>query len=122
MQESNVTLEAQKILTVSALCKNDNTLINYHITLVLEDLVNDWRTGLDILDKEQERSYYEKESVGRIYFNLTKSTKPSRWRKLIDRAAADDGSIKKGNIQVWWEIHEKYESDLVDHMPFEDDD
>jgi len=30
--------------------------------------------------------------------------------------------VKTGNVQRWWEQHEKFEKDLVELQPFEDDD
>ena len=30
--------------------------------------------------------------------------------------------VKTGNVQRWWEQHEKFEKDLVELQPYEDDD
>jgi len=30
--------------------------------------------------------------------------------------------VKTGNVQRWWEQHEKFEKDLVTLQPYEDDD
>jgi len=30
--------------------------------------------------------------------------------------------VKTGNVQRWWEQHEKFEKDLVELEPYEDDD
>ena len=30
--------------------------------------------------------------------------------------------VKAGNVQRWWEQHEKFEKDLVELQPYEDDD
>jgi len=62
-------------------------------------------------------SNYEMQSVGRVYFNLTKST-ASRWKKILP----DQISKKPQNLGVWWELYEKYEKDLVAFDPWEDDD
>lgn len=62
-------------------------------------------------------SVYEMQSVGRVYFNLTKS-KSSRWKKLIPEQI----SKKPQNMGVWWELYEKYEKELVQFDPWEDDD
>lgn len=64
-----------------------------------------------------EPSYYNMQSVGRLYMNLTKSESPKRWRKLQSTAKSDQGS----NIRMWWEQHEKYEDELDKLDPFEDE-
>jgi len=61
-------------------------------------------------------SYYEVQSVGRIYIHLFKLNKPERWRRLLE------GTEKPPNMSLWWEIHEKYDEDLVKHTQFETDD
>ena len=61
-------------------------------------------------------SYYEFSSVGRLYLNLTKANKPERWRRLLQ------SQDKIPNMQIWWEIHEKHEDDLLKHTTFETDD
>lgn len=39
---------------------------------------------LDLFEEvDPETSYFEYESVGRLYLNLTKTNKPSRWRRLL---------------------------------------
>ena len=53
------------------------------------------------------------QSVGRLYLNLTKSD-ASRWKKFATQE-------KKSNIGVWWELHEKYESELEKHAPIDDE-
>ena len=65
-----------------------------------------------------EISSYELSSVGRVYFNLTKVNAPERWRRIINQ----EFGIKKSNMQIWWELHEKHEEDLVKLDPYEDDD
>lgn len=52
-----------------------------------------------------EPSYFNMQSVGRLYLNLTKVDAPKRWRRLL----AQEFGVKKSNMQVWWELHEKYE-------------
>ena len=66
-------------------------------------------------DVDPETSYYEYESVGRLYMNLTKSNKPSRWRRLLKPTE------KMPNMQLWWEMHEKHENSLLNHTTFETD-
>ena len=63
-------------------------------------------------------STYEFESVGRLYMNLTKVTQPKRWKRLQE----NEMTTKKGQVQVWWEIHEKHHEDLIAIEQFEDDD
>lgn len=39
---------------------------------------------LDLFDEiDTNSSYYEFSSVGRLYYNLTKSNSPNRWRRLL---------------------------------------
>ena len=60
-----------------------------------------------------EPSFKEMQSVGRLYLNLTKTT-DSRWKKFAQQE-------KKSNIGVWWELHEKYETELDKTFPISDD-
>ena len=60
-------------------------------------------------------SYYEFSSVGRLYLNLIKLTRPSRWRRLLKT------TDKIPNMQIWWELHDKYEESLLNHTTFETD-
>jgi hypothetical protein len=62
-------------------------------------------------------SIYEMQSVGRVYFNLTKP-EASRWKKLVPEQMAK----RPQNMGLWWELYEKYEKELVALEPFEDDD
>jgi hypothetical protein len=62
-------------------------------------------------------SVFGMQSVGRVYFNLTKP-EPLRWKKLIPEMVTK----RPQNMGVWWELYEKYERDLVALEPFEDDD
>lgn len=62
-------------------------------------------------------SVYEMQSVGRVYFNLTKP-EASRWKKLVPEQITK----RPQNMGVWWELYEKYERDLIALEPFEDDD
>ena len=50
-----------------------------------------------------------------MYANLTKKTKPSRWRRLIK------SEEKLPNSQLWWDVHEKYADSLLNHTTFETD-
>lgn len=65
-----------------------------------------------------EPSYFNMQSVGRLYLNLTKVDAPKRWRRLLSQ----EFGVKKSNMQIWWELHEKYEEDLVKLEVFEGDD
>ena len=62
-------------------------------------------------------SFFEMQSVGRVYFNLTKP-EPSRWRKML----AKEIDKRPQNMGVWWELWEKHEKELVKLDPWEDDD
>mmetsp|Transcript_36861 Transcript_36861/g.56425 ORF Transcript_36861/g.56425 Transcript_36861/m.56425 type:complete len:259 (+) Transcript_36861:550-1326(+) len=66
-------------------------------------------------------SYYDLQSVGRMYFNLTKPNAPKRWESLIAKTASG-ASAKKGNMQVWWEMVDKYEEELTKVTPLKDED
>lgn len=61
-------------------------------------------------------STYEFQSAGRLYMNLTKSTQPKRWRRLLK------SDQKIDNMNIWWEVHEKYADELEQHTTFETDD
>ena len=71
---------------------------------------------LDLFDEvDTNTSYYEFSSVGRLYLNLVKLDKPKRWRRLLTQTE------KLPNMQIWWELHEKHEEDLLKHTTFETD-
>jgi len=59
-------------------------------------------------------STHGQQSVGRMYFSLTKK-KETRWKKL----ATND--LKRTNLVVWWEVHEKHETELDDLESIEED-
>merc|ERR1711862_783446 len=63
-------------------------------------------------------SYYNIESVGRIYLQLSKVNAPSRWRRLYD----NEFQTKRGTIQFWWELSEKYDKELKELEKFPEDD
>jgi hypothetical protein len=60
-------------------------------------------------------SYFELGSVGRLYANLTKADRPSRWRRLLKQTE------KMQNMHLWWELHERYDEALLKHTQFETD-
>ena len=66
-------------------------------------------------DVNVEKSYYEFSSVGRIYVNLTKTYSPERWERLLKQKE------KMPNMQMWWEMHEKYEQYLSRFKRFDYD-
>lgn len=47
--------------------------------------------------------------------NLVKKDKPSRWRRLLK------STEKLPNMALWWELHDKYRDDLLNHTTFETD-
>ncbi len=49
------------------------------------------------------------QSVGRLYLNLSKVAHPKRWKSL---QSPSDNNLKKSNTQIWYELYEKYESEL----------
>lgn len=72
--------------------------------------------NLELFDEiDTNSSYFELGSVGRLYANLTKADKPSRWRRLLK------SNDKMQNMHIWWEIHEKHEDSLLKHTQFETD-
>lgn len=60
-------------------------------------------------------SFYEFQSAGRLYVNLTKSEQPKRWRRLLKSEERPD------NMRIWYELYETI-GDLEDHTVFETDD
>ena len=64
---------------------------------------------------DTEKSTYELQSVGRLYLNLVKKGAPVRWRRLLDQTE------KLPNMNIWWDLHEKYEESLLNHTTFETD-
>ena len=61
----------EKFFNMSIYCRIDKKILKYELDL---ELFGD----IDI-----DTSFYEIQSVGRLYANLTKSDKPSRWRRLL---------------------------------------
>lgn len=51
-------------------------------------------------------SSYEMQSVGRVALTLMKKT-DARWKGLHS-----DPTLKLGDQQIWWDLYEKYESEL----------
>jgi len=71
---------------------------------------------LDLFDSvDLELSKYEQSSVGRLYVSLVKTGRPNRWRRLLQ------STEKLPNMQLWWELHDKYEEALLNHTQFETD-
>jgi hypothetical protein len=100
--DPNITISDRRFdLQIS--CRIDKQIFRYELNLGLFD-------GIDV-----ETSRFEIGSVGRLYANLTKSNKPSRWRRLLEQTE------KIPNMQIWWEIHEKWDEKLVEHTQFETD-
>ena len=100
--DQNITLtENAFLMTIN--CRIDKQIFRYELNLPLFG-------NIDL-----ENSHYELGSVGRVYANLTKSDHPSRWRRLLKSAD------KIPNMQLWWEIHEKWEEKLLSHTQFDTD-
>ncbi len=59
-------------------------------------------------DIDVDDSKYEFSSVGRLSVTLAKKGRPNRWRRLLKQKE------KMPNMQLWWELHEKYE-DALNH-------
>lgn len=60
-------------------------------------------------------SFYEFQSSGRLYVNLTKADAPKRWRRLLNSEEKPD------NMRTWYERLEEI-GDLEDNTVFETDD
>ena len=94
--DPNITItETHFIMSVS--CRIDKQIFRYELDLELNENID---TNL---------SHFELGSVGRLYANLTKANRPSRWRRLLK------STEKIPNMQIWWEIHEKHEDSLLKH-------
>ena len=93
-------------LELTAMCRNDKKLLKYQLKLDLLESV-----------KNTPDSYLEQSSVGRVFLNLAKAESPSRWRKLLA-----DNAVKPPNMGLWWEVYEKYEKELEQFAPEDDDD
>ena len=95
--DSGQKVTRQRIL-MTAMCRNDKTLLKYQLSLDLN--------GSVLAEPE---SYFETQSVGRIYVSLTKTHDDSnkKWSGLLSSA-----SVKPNNMNVWWDMLEKYEKDL----------
>ena len=75
-----------------------------------------YELNLELYDEiDVETSYYELSSVGRVYVNLTKTTSPVRWVRLLATKE------RLPNMKTWWEMHEKYDSSLRKHTKFDSD-
>jgi len=66
---------------------------------------------------DPEKSYYEFNSVGRLYVNIAKKAKPNRWPFLL---TSYDEQKKYNNMHTWWEIYEKYQHDLSGYAKYDD--
>lgn len=98
----NITF-GEKKFSLMINCRIDKQIFRYELEL---DLMED----IDV-----NASYFELGSVGRVYANLTKASRPSRWRRLLSQTE------KMPNMQLWWEIHEKHEDALLKHAQFDTD-
>ena len=89
---------------------------NVSVKCIKSDGTFAYDLSLELFEKvDEEESFFEKQSAGRVYANLTKKTKPSRWRRLIK------SEQKPPNSQLWWDVHEKYADSLLNHTTFETD-
>ena len=68
-------------------------------------------------DIDVEKSIWEKNGVGRVFFNITKNEQPSRWKRLL----SDKSHYElKPKMQFWVEMYLKYENELENYEPTED--
>lgn len=75
-----------------------------------------YELDLDLFDNiDVEDSKYELGSVGRLSVTLAKKGRPNRWRRLLQQTE------KLNNMQIWWDLHNKYEEALLNHTQFETD-
>jgi hypothetical protein len=94
--DPNITISSNAF-DVSISCRIDKQIFRYELHIELFE------------DIDVNASYFEIGSVGRLYANLTKANKPSRWRRLTKAVE------KIPNMQIWWEIHEKWDEKLLAH-------
>lgn len=100
--DKNVTI-TETNLTVSCMCKKYDGIHKYYMNHELWDAIN------------VTSSFYEFQSAGRLYVNLTKAEQPKRWRRLLKSEDRPD------NMRIWYELYEQI-GDLEDHTTFETDD
>lgn len=98
----NVTI-TETNLTVSCMCKRYDGIHKYILNHELFESIN------------TTASFYEFQSGGRLYVNLTKLEKPKRWRRLLK------SEERPQNMRIWWELQESF-GDLESHTVFETDD
>ena len=53
---------------------------------------------------------FQLQSVGRLGVKLSKKDNPSRWPSLLYQG--EGAKLKPSNMIVWWDVLEKYESEL----------
>ena len=90
------------ILYIKAMCaKTDQSLLKYELNLTLSEQV-----------EQEPVSYFGDLSNGKFFVNLTKVERPAKWKRLL----ADD-QIKPSNMNFWWELYDKYEEELEELSP-----
>jgi hypothetical protein len=100
--DKNITL-GENNFTMYISCRIDKQVFRYELELELFEPI------------DLNSSYFELGSVGRLYANLTKASRPSRWRRLLKQ------SERMPNLSLWWEMHERYDEALLKHTQFETD-
>lgn len=100
--DKNITL-GNNSFSMYISCRIDKQIFRYELDLELFE-------NIDL-----NSSYFELGSVGRLYANLTKADRPSRWRRLLKQTE------KMPNMQIWWEMHERHDEALLKHTQFETD-
>jgi hypothetical protein len=112
--DQNVTITDTN-LTISCMCKK------YNSREVSGSFKSDYSVFKYVMNHElyeainATESYYEFQSAGRLYVNLTKSEKQKRWRRLLKSEERPD------NMRIWYELYDTI-GDLEDHTTFETDD
>ena len=72
---------------------------------------------LDMYDEViQEESTWSKSSVGRFQITLKKKKAPSFWKNLHR-----DGSIVPSNMKVWFDMKDKFETELKTYYETDED-
>jgi hypothetical protein len=66
---------------------------------------------------DPENSTYEFISVGRLYVNMAKKSKPNKWPFLL---TSYEVQKQYNNIHTWWEIYEKHQYELNGYAKTED--
>lgn len=107
-------LDAPATLNVEA---NNVTILSNRLILQASDGRKNFNLNLELLKSiVPEESKYDMASVGRMTFTLKKADGPARWARLLK------SKKKVAHMHMWWEMQEKYNSELNKINDDDDDD